>query len=79
MLDLAIGVSTGSWLQSANSTIADALDGHPGLHRYRAINLHHVLGLDGNRPMAAQRPSTVRSAALRSNAFGFLKAPFRWG
>jgi hypothetical protein len=31
-------------LKSANSTIADALDGHPGLHRDPAMNFHHVLG-----------------------------------
>ena len=44
MLLSVIGVSIGPWLKSANSTIADALDGHPGLHRRRALNLHHVLG-----------------------------------
>ena len=39
-----IGVSIGPWLKSANSTIADALDGHPGSHRRRGAKFHHDLG-----------------------------------
>jgi hypothetical protein len=30
MLVSVIGMSFGPWLKSANSTITDALDGHPG-------------------------------------------------
>ena len=44
MLDSVIGVFIGPWLKLANSTIADALDGHPSLHRERTLNLHHVRG-----------------------------------
>jgi hypothetical protein len=44
MLGSVIGVSLGVRLKSANSTITDALDGHRGLHRRQAMNLHHVLG-----------------------------------
>ena len=39
-----IGVSIGPWLKSANTTIADALDGYPGSHRRRGAKFHHELG-----------------------------------
>jgi hypothetical protein len=43
-VESVIGVSIGPWLKSANSTIADALDGHPGSHRRRGAKFHHELG-----------------------------------
>jgi hypothetical protein len=35
MLVSVIGVSVGPWLKSPNSTITDALDGHPGYTAFR--------------------------------------------
>ena len=50
MLVSVIGVSIGPWLKSANSTVTDALDRHPGYTVNAAPN--STTSLDANKRIA---------------------------
>ena len=64
MVVLVIGVSFGPWLKLANSTITDALDGHPGYTAF--VQRISTMSVDTNAdftPIVTRRQNRLKHVA----------------